>query len=353
MILMGSSEEVLLIAFRLDKRNKMPLLFVLFVAMLILFAVLNIVLGSVRISLHDLVRVLLRQGENAVYDKVVWDIRLPRTLAAILGGAALSVSGLLLQIFFRNPIVDPYVLGVSSGATLIVAILMLTGVVLEMGTIPPYLLSVGAFAGALAVVILIVAVSGRVKQVVTLLVIGLMIGYVCGAGTTILEALAEKENLHNFVLWTMGSFSGFGWEQVSVLAAAGGVLLAVSYLLCKPLNALLLGEDYARSMGVNIKSLRVVLVLIASTLTALVTAFAGPVAFIGLAAPHIARLTLGTSDNRALIPATILLGAVITNLCDLLARILFAPVELPISAISSLIGAPIVIVLLMKRRTSL
>lgn len=342
-----------MIRFRLDKKSKVPLLLVLFGGMLILFAILNIVLGSVQIPWHDLVQVLLRKGKNAVYNKVVWDIRFPRALAAILGGAALAVSGLLLQIFFRNPIVDPYVLGVSSGATLIVAVLMLTGVALGMGTMPPYLLSLGAFIGALAVVILIVAVSGRVKQVVTLLVIGLMIGYVCGAGTTILEALADKENLHNFVLWTMGSFSGSGWDQVAVLAIAGGALLVIAYLLCKPLNALLLGEDYAQSMGVNIKSLRIVLVLIASTLTALVTAFAGPVAFIGLAAPHMARLTLGTSDNRTLIPATVLLGAVITTLCDLLARIIFAPVELPISAISSLIGAPIVIGLLMKRRTSL
>lgn len=342
-----------MIKFHLDKKSKIPFLLVLFGLMLILFAILNIVLGSVQIPLHDLVQVLLHQGKNAVYNKVVWDIRFPRTLAAILGGAALAVSGLLLQIFFRNPIVDPYVLGVSSGATLIVAVLMLTGVALGMGTMPPYLLSLGAFIGALAVVILIVAVSGRVKQVVTLLVIGLMIGYVCGAGTTILEALADKENLHNFVLWTMGSFSGSGWDQVAILAMAGGALLVIAYLLCKPLNALLLGEDYAQSMGVNIKSLRIVLVLIASTLTALVTAFAGPVAFIGLAAPHMARLTLGTSDNRALIPATILLGAMITTLCDLLARIIFAPVELPISAISSLIGAPIVIGLLMKRRTSL
>jgi len=336
-----------------NKTSKVSLLFVLFGLLLALFLTLNIAFGSVQIPLKDLYKVIFGLEFNDIYNNVIWGIRFPRASAAILGGAALAVSGLLLQIFFRNPIVDPYVLGVSSGATLIVAILMLTGFSLGMGAIPPYLLSVAALVGALAVVILIVAISGRVKQVVTLLVIGLMIGYVCSAVSNILVAFANKENLHNFVLWTLGSFSGFGWDEVIILAIAGGALMIIAYLLCKSLNALLLGESYAQSMGVNIKTLRIFIVLISSALAALVTAFAGPVAFIGLAAPHLARLTLGTSDNKILIPATILLGALVTTLCDFLARITFSPVELPISAVSSLIGAPIVIVLLMKRRTSL
>ncbi|TEB10402.1 FecCD family ABC transporter permease [Pelotomaculum propionicicum] len=342
-----------MIKFHIGRTGKILLLFVLFGLLLILFVILSIVYGSVQIPLQDLVNVLLRHGENIVYNKVVWDIRFPRALASVLGGAALAVSGLLLQIFFRNPIVDSYVLGVSSGATLIVAVLMLTGFTLGIGTIPSYLLSAGALVGALAVVLLIVAISCKVKQVVTLLVIGLMIGYICSAVSSILVAFAEKENLHNFVLWTLGSFSGFGWDEVIIQAIAGGVLMVIAYLFCKSLNALLLGENYARSMGVNIRILRIFIVLISSALAALVTAFAGPVAFIGLAAPHLARLTLGTSDNKILIPATIILGALITTLCDFLARITFSPVELPISAVSSLIGAPIVIVLLMKRRTSL
>ena len=335
------------------KKQKSYLLFVLFGFLLILFLSLNITLGSVQIPLKDLLKVFLHQENNPIYNSVIWDIRFPRSLAAIFGGAALAVSGLLLQIFFRNPIVDPYVLGVSSGATLIVAILMLTGFTLGIGTVPPLFLSFAALAGALGVVMLIVAISSRVKQVVTLLVIGLMIGYLCSAVSNILVAFAEKENLHNFVLWTLGSFSGFSWDEVAILATAGGALLGAAYLFCKPLNALLLGEDYAQSMGVNIKTLRIIIVLISSALTALVTAFAGPVAFIGLAGPHLARLTLGTSDNKILIPATILLGAMVTTLCDLLARITFSPVELPISAVTSLIGAPIVIGLLIRRRTSL
>ena len=333
--------------------SKSSLLFVLFGFLLFLFLILSIRLGAVPSPLKDLGQVLFRQENNPVYHSVVWDTRLPRALAATTGGAALAVSGLLLQIFFRNPIVDPYVLGVSSGATLIVAILMLTGFTLGIGAIPPFFLSVAALAGALGVVVLIVAISSRVKHLVTLLVIGLMIGYLCSAVSSILVAFAEKENLHNFILWTLGSFSGFGWDEVGILSIAGGVLLGAAFLLCKPLNALLLGEDYAQSMGVNIKKLRIVIVLISSALTALVTAFAGPVAFIGLAGPHLARLTLGTSDNKLLIPATILLGATVTILCDFLARITFSPVELPISAVTSLMGAPIVIGLLMRRRTSL
>ncbi|MDD2212123.1 MAG: iron ABC transporter permease [Desulfitobacteriaceae bacterium] len=334
-------------------RSKIPFLLVLFGLLLILFFILNIMIGSVMIPWKDLCKVLMHQGNDPVYNSIIWDIRLPRALAAIFGGAALAVSGLLLQVFFRNPIVDPYVLGVSSGATLIVAILMLAGYTFGIMMISPFLLSGAALAGALGVVMLIVAISARVKQLVTLLVIGLMIGYLCSACSNILIAFAEKENLHNFVLWTLGSFSGFSWDEVGILTAAGTVLLGASYLLCKPLNALLLGEDYAQSMGVNIKKLRIFIVLISSALTALITAFAGPVAFIGLAGPHLARLTLGTSENKILIPATILLGAMITTFCDFLARMAFSPIELPISAVTSFIGAPIVIALLMKRRTSL
>ncbi|CAA7603231.1 FecCD transport family [Acididesulfobacillus acetoxydans] len=325
----------------------------LFGLLLVISLVLSITLGSVSIPLKDLCQVLFGQGNHAVDKTVILDIRLPRALAAVFGGAALAVSGLLLQIFFRNPIVDPYVLGVSSGATLVVALLMLTGFSLGMGSVSPFLVTLAALIGALAVVALVMAIAQRVKSAVTLLVIGLMIGYLCSAVVNILMTFAEKENLHNFILWTLGSFSGFDWGEVEILAPAGGVLLAAAYLLSKPLNALLLGEDYAQSMGVNIKKLRISTVLISSALTALVTAFAGPVAFIGLASPHLARLILGTSDNKILIPASILLGATVTALCDLLARISFSPIELPISAITSLLGAPIVISLLMKRRTSL
>ena len=336
----------------LPRRARSLLLLLLFGGLLFFFFVLSVVLGSVKIPPEELWETLFHQG-GQVYQKVVWEIRLPRALAAAFGGAALATAGLLLQIFFRNPIVDPYVLGVSSGATLVVALLMLTGLVLGGGPVPPYILSAAALAGAAAVVGLIVAVANRVKNVVTLLVIGLMVGYLCSAGTSILIAFAEKEKLHGFVLWTLGSFSGFCWDETLVLGVGGAIFLGGAYFLCKPLNALLLGEDYAQSMGVKIKMLRVLIVLFSSGLAALVTAFAGPVAFIGLAGPHLARLALGTSDNRLLIPATMLVGGLIATACDLVARLAFSPVELPVSAVTAVFGAPLVISLLLRRGTSL
>lgn len=337
-----------------NKINTLPLpfLFALFGLLLLVFVILNITLGSVQIPLDEIWKSLLHKGDP-VFQTVVMEIRFPRAVAAVFGGAALAVSGLLLQIFFRNPIADPYVLGVSSGATLLVASVSLSGFAMGMRSVSPYLLSAAALIGALAVVALIVILAGKLKNVVTLLVVGMMIGFMCSAGTSFLIAFAEKEQVHSFTLWTLGSFSGFCWDEAAVLAIGGAVLLIASYLLCKPLNALLLGEDYAQSMGVNIKTLRLVIVVISSVLTALVTAFAGPVAFIGLAAPHLARLTLGSSDNKVLIPAAILIGALVTTLCDLAARLVFAPVELPISAVTSLFGGPIVIFLLLKRKTSL
>lgn len=322
--------------------------------LLCLIFFLNIALGSVSISLGEVVRILFEgPGGKGVNTDVIWEIRFPRALGAIFGGASLATSGLLLQVFFRNPIVEPYVLGVSSGATLMVAVTMLTGLSLGMIRFSPLFLSGAALMGALGVMLLVIILAARVQNIITLLVTGLMMGYLCSAITTILVALAEKERLHGFVLWTLGSFSGFTWPQVYLLVMVAVPLLAFSFFLGKPLNAFLLGENYARSMGVNIKALRVAIVVLASSLTATVTAFAGPVAFIGLAVPHLARLLLGSSDNRVLLPVVVLLGAIVTSLCDLLARSILSPVELPVSALTSFFGAPLVVSLLLKRRTAL
>lgn len=329
-------------------------IFLAFVSLLHLIFFLSIALGSVSVTLGEVARILLEgPGGKGVNTDVIWEIRFPRALGAIFGGASLATSGLLLQVFFRNPIVEPYVLGVSSGATLMVAVTVLTGLSLGMIRFSPLFLSVAALIGALGVMLLVIILAARVQNVITLLVTGLMMGYLCSAITTILLALAEKERLHGFVLWTLGSFSGFTWQQVYLLVMVAVPLLAFSFFLGKPLNAFLLGENYARSMGVNIKALRVAIVVLASSLTATVTAFAGPVAFIGLAVPHLARLLLGSSDNRILLPAVVLLGAIVTSLCDLLARSILSPVELPVSALTSFFGAPLVVSLLLKRRTAL
>jgi len=321
--------------------------------LLLVFLALNLALGSVRVPWRELAAVLASRGDTGAAARMLWEIRFPRALAGAFGGASLAASGLLLQIFFRNPIVDPFILGISSGATLAVGAVLLAGVVVGRTAVSPYLMNLAALAGAAMVLVLVVAVAGRVRNAVTLLLVGLMIGYLCSAGSNILVAVAEKEKVHAFVLWTLGSFSGFTWDEVTIVALCASGLIGGVYLLCKPLNALLMGEDYARSLGVNLRAVRVVLVLLASSLAAIVTAFAGPVGFVGLAAPHLARLLLGTADNRYLIPAATLVGGVITSGCDLVARLILSPVELPLSAVTALFGAPLVISFLRRRRVGM
>ncbi len=326
---------------------------IFFLIMLVIFFVLNIGIGSVSIPFFETCRIILGHLTDSTSGAIIWKIRLPRVLSTLFCGGYLAVGGLLLQVFFRNPIVGPYVLGISSGATLLVALVMLGGLSMGLPAIPPFFLSLAAFCGAMGVMAIIVIVASRVKSVVTLLIIGLMMGYLCYAATSILITFAEKERVKGFVLWQMGSFSGFTWQEFYLVILFGVPLLIGAYLMSKPLNAFLLGEDYAKTMGVNIRLFRFLIVIFSSALAGLVTAFAGPVAFIGLAVPHMARLIFGTSDNRALIPGAVLLGAIVTVVCDLVARTVFSPVELPISAITSLFGAPIVIGLLLKKRVSI
>ena len=333
--------------------RRFALVMALFATAMLLLLVLNVALGSVNIPLGDTVRIVLGQGGDDVYQSIIWNIRLPRALGALAGGAVLAVSGLLLQVFFRNPIVGPFILGISSGASFAVALVLLGSYVLGATAVSTLTVSAAAFIGALAVMFVVIAVAGKVRDIITLLVIGLMTGYVASALSSFLIAFAQSEDVHRFVIWTMGSFSGFGWDEVQVLSIGGAVLLAGAYLLAKPLNAFLLGEDYARSMGVNVKAFRYAVIFLSCALAAIVTAFAGPVAFVGLAVPHLARLALGTSDNRVLIPAAILAGAAVTSLCDLMARLIFAPVELPVSATTAIFGAPMVIIFLLKGKTTI
>lgn len=310
--------------------------------------------GSVKIELKEVISIIFKkEAFNPTHKDIVMGIRFPRALGTLIGGAALALSGLLLQIFFKNPIVEPYVLGISSGATLFVALIMLGGITLGFKTPSPYVLVLGAFLGASLVMMLVVAFAVKVRDVVTLLVIGIMVGYICSAVTNLLVAFADSERLYGFIMWTKGSFSGFTWKNINVLLVFGVPIIFASFFVVKPLNAFLMGEEYARSMGVDIKKFRLIIILIASILTAGVTAFTGPIAFVGLAVPHISRLIFRTSDNRILIPGTVIMGAIVTSLCDLICRTIFAPTELPISSITSFIGAPIVIYLILKRRASL
>lgn len=336
------------------RAGRFMIAFLMLAGLLLFIFAINIAVGSVKIRLPDVGNIIFNAiKDDSVNSTIVWRIRLPRTIAAMMGGGTIAVSGLLLQIFFRNPIVDSYVLGVSSGSTLFIALFMLGGFTFGVSTLSPYFIFFGAFLGAIVVTIIVLLFAYKIKSVVTLLVIGLMIGYLCSAATGLLMTFADTEKIKGFVLWTMGSFAGFTWAQVRVLLIIGIPFLFLAFLISKPLNAFLLGEDYAKSMGVNIRLFRIFIICISSVLTAVVTAFAGPVAFIGMSIPHIARLSFRTSDNRVLVPALFLLGAVITGLCDLAARTLLAPAEIAISTVTSFFGVPIVVWLLLKRRTAL
>ncbi len=318
-------------------------IFTLLILLSIASILIGIFVGSVNVGVPDLISYL--SGHQDVKGYILWQIRIPRTLAAFLGGACLALSGLLLQTYFRNPLAGPFVLGISSASSLAVALCMLAGIgAHSLGIVG------SAFLGAMVATFIVITLAAKVRSAVTLLVAGLMLGYIFSALEKILITFAESREVHVFVLWTFGSFSGITWSNLKTITLAGVPIMAIAFLLSKPLNALLLGEDYARSMGVDVRRIRVAIVSISSLLTALVTAFAGIVAFIGLAVPHIARLLLRTSDHRVLIPSTALVGGIVTVLCDVISRTLLNPVELPISVATSLFGAPIVIYLVIKRR---
>ncbi|HSQ87823.1 iron ABC transporter permease [Romboutsia sp.] len=339
---------------REKKRNRQ----LIFIGILLFFTVivflLSVSIGSVNIGLENVIKIFVGGNiENSTYKPIVMNIRLPRALATVIGGACLAISGLLLQIFFRNPIVEPYVLGVSSGATLFVGIVVLGGYTFGLKYVTPMFLFGGAFIGSMTVMLIVVFATKKVKNITTLLIIGIMAGFICSAMTSILVAFADKEKITGYLMWTMGSFSGFSWTQVKYLYLIGTPFIAITFMISKPLNAMLFGEKYAISMGLNIKVFRIIIVLISSVLTAVITAFAGPISFIGLAVPHMVRITFATSDNKILIPAVIISGAFMMCVCDLGARMLLSPIELPLGAITSLIGAPIVLYLLLRKENAL
>ncbi len=333
-----------------ENHSRRVMLLGIFAAAVVVF-ILNIALGSVSISLSEILGIVTGGADVTETNRaIVQNIRLPRTLATVIGGAALAAAGVLLQVFFNNPIVEPYVLGISSGSTLFVGLVTLGGFSFGMKSIPPMGMVAGAFIGAMAVMLCVIWASGKVKSISTLLIIGLMAGFVCSAVTSMLSALADKEKVTGFYRWSLGSFAGITWEQVAVLYAIGVPFLAAALLMSKSLNSMMLGERYAKSMGVGIRRFRIMIVFISSVLTALVTAFAGPISFVGLAVPHIVRMLLRTSDNRIVLPAVCICGALMTGICDLGTRLLLSPIELPLSALTSIIGAPLVVFLLIRQK---
>lgn len=311
--------------------------------------VLNINTGNVHISVENILKIIfLRQGEEMEYN-IIWKIRLPRILMAAILGGGLSLSGFLLQTFFENPIAGPFVLGISSGAKMVVALAMIYFIG-RYQVVSSYTLIIAAFIGSLIATGFILLVSRRVQHMATLLVAGIMIGYICSAVTDFVVTFAEDSDIVNLHGWSQGSFSGMSWSNVQVAAIVVGIAALLAFLMSKPIGAYQLGEAYAQSMGVNIKAFRVILILLSSILSACVTAFAGPISFVGIAVPYLVKRGLHTSRPLVVIPGTFLGGAVFCMFCDLIARMAFAPTELNISTVTSVFGAPIVIFMMLRRK---
>lgn len=321
-------------------------------ALAVLLAVLGVTslcVGSVVVPALELPAILTQPGQQDTWHQVIWSIRLPRMLAAGLLGGALALSGLLLQVLFDNPIAGPFVLGVSSGARLCVAAL-LVGMAAATRAVASWMTVGAAFVGALGAMVLVLAVSRRTSSASVLVVAGVMIGYVCNAATDLLVTFASDANVVNLRNWSLGSFSGSSWGEVGVSCVVSLAGLAWAVCLSKPMGAYALGEEYAQSVGVNVRGFRVACILLSSLLAACVTACAGPISFVGIAVPHIARRVLATSRPLALVPATFLGGSAFCLACDLIARSAFAPTEVSVSTITALFGAPVVVWVLLGRR---
>ena len=313
-------------------------------AVAVLFA-LNLFWGSVSLAPGAVLTALLGKGGDALAGNIILQLRLPRAVMAALLGAALSAAGYLLQTFFANPIAGPFVLGISSGAKLAVSLVMIF--LLSQGLLASSLaLIAAAFVGAMISMGFILLISNKVKKMSMLVISGVMIGYICSAITDFVVTFAD--DLHN---WSLGSFSGLSWENVAVMAVVVGVALILTFLLSKPIGAYQMGEVYAQNMGVNIRAFRVVLILLSSVLSACVTAFAGPISFVGIAVPHLVKSLFRTAKPIVIIPACFLGGAVFCLFCDLIARTVFAPTELSISSVTAVFGAPVVIYMMVSRRT--
>lgn len=331
------------------RRARYTLVFALLVAALLAITVLNINIGNVSIPIRRIVRIILTKTGAAAEVNIIWKIRLPRILMAALLGGALSLSGFLLQTFFDNPIAGPFVLGISSSAKMVVAFAMIYFMEL-FGSVSSYALIGAAFVGSLLSVGFILLFSRRIRGMSTLLVAGIMIGYICTAITDFVVTFAADSDIINLRNWSKGSFSGMNWSNVGVAAIVVGVTSLLTFLMAKPIGAYQLGEAYAQSMGVNIKLFRTALIMLSSILSATVTAFAGPISFVGIAVPFLIKRCLNTSKPLVVIPATFLGGGVFCMLCDLIARTAFAPTELNISTVTSIFGAPVVIYMMLRRK---
>ena len=340
-----------------DTSLKSGYLLMLVAGVAVLF-IANIALGSVSIPISDIISIIINgDSEREAWTMIVENIRLPRAISAILAGGALSVGGLQMQTLFRNPLAGPSVLGITAGASLGVAVVMLTAgtitsifAIQQLSSLGSWLIIGAASVGSALVLFLILLISMRIRDSVTLLIIGLMIGNVTIALVSIWQYFSRPEQIRDYLIWTFGSLGGVTMDQLWILSLVvlGGSLIA--FAMSKSLNGLLLGENYARSMGLSVNKARVWIILSTSLLAGGVTAFCGPIGFVGVAVPHLTRSLLNTNDHRLLIPSTILMGAILMLACDIVAQVPGSSTTLPISAVTSLVGSPVVIWVIVKRK---
>jgi iron complex transport system permease protein len=339
----------------MQQTKKHTFLFILLIFVLVVLFFTNISLGSVSIPIKEIINGFLgKVMEKESWEIILWNFRLPKAFTAILVGMALSISGLLMQTLFRNPLAGPYVLGLSSGASLGVAF-----VILGAGFLPSFLATIflssygiilASALGSAFVLIAVLAVSQKLKDTMAILIVGLMFGSLTSAVVSVLSYFSTAEQLQKFTFWSLGSLANLSWKEVSLLFIITSIGITLSFLVIKPLDALLLGEKYAKSLGVNFKKTRYIIIFATSILAGSITAFVGPIAFIGLAVPHIAKLVFQTSNHFILFWSTLLIGAIILLFCDIIAQCPGYDITLPINAVTSIIGAPIVIWLLVRKR---
>ncbi len=334
-------------AYKNSGNKKRYLFSFIFLAVLLMIGVaLNLCIGSVSIPMADIIDSI--KGIPVENDRILWDIRMPRTLAAMILGGSLALSGYLLQTFFHNPIAGPFVLGISSGAKMTVAVVMVflmdNAIGISSGT-----LIIAAFIGSLISLGFVLLMSGRVRSMSMLVVGGVMIGYICSAITELIINFANDAQIVNLHNWSRGSFSGTTWDNVYVMTVIVVIAFVWTFFLSKPMSAYQLGEGYASNLGVNVKMLRVLIVFLSSVLSACIVAFAGPVSFVGVAVPHIVKNILGTNKPILMIPASFMGGGFFVLICDLIARSMFAPTELSVSTVTAIFGAPVVLFIMLRR----
>lgn len=334
------------------------LVFSLLIIGFIVAFLLDLALGSVSIPIQEVINILLGQEpEKATWANIILKFRLPKAVTATLAGAALGVSGLQMQTLFKNPLAGPFVLGISSGASLGVALVVLTASVAtptllnDLGIITDFGLVIAASLGAASVLGLMLVVARRVQETMTLLILGLLFGYATSAIVSILLQFSSKERIQSYIMWTFGSFAGVTWKQLIVLIPVIVCSLLVAVLQSKSLNALLLGEAYARSLGLTVQKTRFSIISSASILAGGITAFCGPIAFLGVAIPHLCRSLFMTSDHRMLIPSVIIMGAILALIADLFSQLWVSQMVLPLNAITALIGTPVVTWVILRRNS--